>query len=486
MKRTILPALMSVLLFSGCNKWLDVKPSAQSNDTQIFGDADGVKTAVNGLYQGISTGDLYGRELTWGLNSALGQDYNVTKIRNEHVQVTNLAFTNSALVPVISGIWANSFNVIANCNKIIGEVKGKEDAFFPQGLTEKNLILGEAIAIRALMHFEMLRLFAPAPLNDRAGRYMPYQSVYPTRFSPALSTTEIIQRITADLDTAQQLVSANDTILNKNAMSGGLNALLSGSVSANGGLFFSYRMNRLNFVAIHALMARVYLYAGDRVNAKKEAEFVYRGYGPAGRNKWFAFTSEVNSKGPNRYIKLADDILFAAYDPNLAPAIRTYKNTITNPSVMYAIADVPAWFPPTERDYRANIIAADNSSDKWIELTGTTGNNIIPQNFIMPVVRLSEMYYIYSECLYEEGSTSDALKILNEIRIARGKTTNFTDASREGFYTELFNEYRKEFIAEGQTIFAYKRLKRPMMIGTKRIEIDNRFVLPLPDGEINF
>ncbi len=108
------------------------------------------------------------------------------------------------------------------------------------------------------------------------------------------------------------------------------------------------------------------------------------------------------------------------------------------------------------------------------------------QNTLLPVLRFSEIYYIYSECLYEEGNTTDALKIFNELRIARGKTTTFSDASRDGFYNELMNEYRREFIAEGQTVFAFKRLNRNIQIGAKVVPMDNKFVIPLPDGEKNF
>lgn len=474
----IFPVLTALMLLSGCNKWLDVQPTDQVSDKNLFADATGFRNALNGVYQLASTQKLYGRQLTWGLASAMGQDYTSTTIPTEYQQAMLNNYTHSSLVPVSSDIWSTAYTTIANCNKIIGEIENKTPDFFPLKDTEKDLILGEALALRAMLHFDLLRLYAPNPQNDRVRKFIPYQTIYPTKFAAPLTTTEIIKNVVTDLSKAQGLVAKNDTLINRGPMSNKLASLLSGSTAPNGGIFFNYRMNRLNFVAIHALLARVYLYDGDRINAKKEAEYVYKNFGPSGKNKWWSFTTEGNSKGVNLYPKLADDIIMAFYDPNLITAIRDGKGT----TFTFSLAETSSFFPATERDYRLNLVNADFVSNKWLESV-SAGANIVQQNLIMPAIRMSEMYYIYSECLFEENNTVDALKILNEIRLARGKTTVFSDASREGFYNELFKEYHREFLAEGQTIFAHKRLNRSIVIGSKVVEVNGKFILPLPEGE---
>ncbi len=80
--------------------------------------------------------------------------------------------------------------------------------------------------------------------------------------------------------------------------------------------------------------------------------------------------------------------------------------------------------------------------DRYQFTAGTYGSQ---QNTFAPVLRLSEIYYIYSEALYRKGLTADALSILNQVRVARGKINTFTDQSEAGFYNELLNEYRREF-----------------------------------------
>jgi len=473
---------LPVLGVTSCKKWLGVQPSNQISDEELFKDADGIRIALNGIYQNLGDAELYGRQFTWGLNSALGQDYTANTVSLEYQKAMDRNFTDPSIVPGIAKTWGTAYTTIANINKLINVVESKDTSFFPLRAVEKNLILGEALAVRAILHFEILRLFAPAPVNDKAGRYMPYQTTYPAPITPPSTTEEVVQHIITDLTQAQSLVAQNDTLTNKGAMSGKLSTLLSGG-GASGGVFFNYRMNRMNYVAIHALLARVYLYSSDRVNAKKEAEYVYKEFGPTGRLKWWAFTTEANSKGVNRYPKLADDIILAFYDPNLVTNVKNYRGTLT--PLTFALADAPNWFPATERDYRTNLVDAGNVSAKWIETT-SIATNVPQQNPLLPVLRFSEIYYIYSECLYEDGSTTDALKIFNELRIARGRTTTFSDASRTGFYNELMNEYRREFIAEGQTVFAYKRLNRNIQAGTRLVPMDNKFVLPLPDGEKNF
>jgi len=484
MKKTfliILPVL-AVLSLGSCKKWLDVKPSNQISDEELFKDADGIRVALNGIYQNMGDAELYGRQLTWGLNSALGQDYTANTISLEYQKVMDRLFTDPAVTPGTSKTWGTAYTTIANINKLLKVMDTKDSSFFPLRNVEKNLITGEALALRALLHFELLRLFAPAPVNDNAGKYLPYQTTYPAPITAPSSTSDIAKHIIEDLVKAQSLVAQNDTITNKAAMSGKLGTLMLGG-SGVGGVFFGYRMNRLNYVAIHALLARVYLYIGDRTNAKKEAEYVYKDFSPTGRLKWWAFTTEANSKGLNRYTKLADDIILAFYDPNLI--VNTKNARLNGANILtYTLADAANWFPGTERDYRTNLVDAGISA-KWLETT-STAQNVPQQNTLLPVLRFSEIYYIYSECLYEEGNTTDALKVFNELRIARGKTTTFSDASRDGFYNELMNEYRREFIAEGQTVFAFKRLNRNIQIGTKVVPMDNKFVIPLPDGEKNF
>lgn len=75
---------------------------------------------------------------------------------------------------------------------------------------------------------------------------------------------------------------------------------------------------------------------------------------------------------------------------------------------------------------------------------------------MVPGIRLSEMYYIMGEYFARKGEYSQAGKMLDEVRYARGiLTTNMENSigSLEGFHTELLKDMRKEFVGEGQMFF---------------------------------
>ncbi len=67
------------------------------------------------------------------------------------------------------------------------------------------------------------------------------------------------------------------------------------------------------------------------------------------------------------------------------------------------------------------------------------------QNTIIPVIRLSEVYYIYSEMLFKDGQVNQALDVLNQVRNARGNLSTFNLTDEPSFYEELLAEYRREF-----------------------------------------
>lgn len=72
----------------------------------------------------------------------------------------------------------------------------------------------------------------------------------------------------------------------------------------------------------------------------------------------------------------------------------------------------------------------------------------------MPLIRLSEMYYIAAEC---EPKVSDGNSWLNQIRTLRG-LPEITITDENELMSKLRIEYLREFWGEGQIFFMYKRL----------------------------
>ncbi len=59
---------------------------------------------------------------------------------------------------------------------------------------ERKMITGEAYACRALIHFELLRLFAPAPVNDDGRAYIPYIESYPVLSATKLGVKPVLEK----------------------------------------------------------------------------------------------------------------------------------------------------------------------------------------------------------------------------------------------------------------------------------------------------
>jgi hypothetical protein len=106
---------------------------------------------------------------------------------------------------------------------------------------------------------------------------------------------------------------------------------------------------------------------------------------------------------------------------------------------------------------------------------------------IVPVARISEMYYIVAECSNALGDLPTGLSYLNRVRSARGlnplTATNVPDGV--ALSAEITKEYKKEFIQEGQTFFYYKRLNKDLKTesGTTVTVPANAYVFPIPDKE---
>ena len=145
-----------LLPLGGCSNWLDVIPEDSVDEKDLFSTGEGYRNALNGVYRQMSQTSMYGQQMSWGFIDVLGQLYNTQKLSNYSaygIAGKNYAYRDETVKSVIQVIWSNTYNSIANCNNIVGRITGEE-----------------ALALRAFLHFDLLRLWAPAPVTNPSGK----------------------------------------------------------------------------------------------------------------------------------------------------------------------------------------------------------------------------------------------------------------------------------------------------------------------------
>ena len=468
-----------------CNDWLEVDSDSQVVQEDLFSTGDGFRTALNGVYRLLGQEALYAKELNWGLLSVLGQNYESSRLPDAYRMLSEGYYDEDQSLDVIDPIWSQGFKLIANCNNLIQNTMAKDTSFFAEGKIEKDLILGECFGLRAMMHLDLLRLFAPAPVADDGMAYMPYITRYPETQPLYLPVSQVLDSIIRDLEYAKQTLVYHDTLYNIDAMSsvgsrmeGGDNSLV------KGGLFFHFRGTRMNYFSASALLARAYLYKGDKENAYRCAFDVYEFNK---RRRWFSFTSSSNlSPSDNNviYRKMYEDILLAAVNNNLYDLYM-----VTSDNTFFYFKNVDNLFGADLDDFRkTKLIETDNSSRRWSQPGGNQESyqikNIVRyQGPLAPIIRLSEVYYIMCECL-SDTDLRTAVDLLEGVRLARGAKTPLSESlTKEQFLEVLYNEIIRESMSEGQSFFMHKRLNRPMYNGEFTIDMTDRYVLPIPYEE---
>ena len=140
------------MIFSSCSDWLDVRPSDEIKEEFLFETGNGYRTALNGIYRKLSTQDLYGQNLSWGIVDALGGMYNmdgVSSVGGGYAiqKISTRAFKDIELVSTTNAMWEAAWNIVANCNNLIQQVESADTTLFYKGEEERNMIWGEAIEI---------------------------------------------------------------------------------------------------------------------------------------------------------------------------------------------------------------------------------------------------------------------------------------------------------------------------------------------------
>lgn len=474
--------LSITLLLCSCNKWLDVKPSDRLSETMLFSTQEGFQNALTGVYMEMNNTSVYGRTMTTEYLDILAQYYYVNT--NKYLPYVNFQYTEENVKGSIESMWNKTYSLICNCNVIIDHCNSDgEKVLTPEYLA---IIKGEALGLRAMMHFDMLRLFGPIYTEQTMStKAIPYSTLSDQSVQPVLSAQEALKKVISDLNEASKLLKENDPIIVNGVMN---------SSDANGN-YLRYRQYRMNYYAVQALLVRAYLWGNDKVNALQTVTALIN---EVESKKIFPFTSSTaitSTTNPDRIF--STEVIFALYNSqrseniyeyNFTPTLGDDSQYILRAGGTYSAGRVTALYNDAN-DYRFKIWASTILDGKEIVYTNkfkepSTNSSF---RFMQPLIRMSEMYLTLAELTDNIDLANDCV---NKIRSHRNCTSIISTSTT--LNSNITSEFRREMIGEGQMFFYYKRfatLKLPD--GTKTGKNNTRsvtianYTMPLPDSEIS-
>lgn len=467
---TIAVVGMTMLSVNACS-WLDVTPQAQVDIDKMFAKPEGFQNALLGVYTSMTRTAQYGQDMTYGFMDVLAQYYTVYNIgSHDYYYVARMNYGNAQSLDRVKAMWLNSYNSIANCNVLLEQLEGKKADFFEGN--EYRLIKGETYALRAYLHFDLFRMFAPVWEKAKGSMTIPYADSFSKKIHSQRSGEEVIRMVLTDLDSAANLLNGADPVQldSYKSMSNHFDDL-----QTAGNVFASYRGFRMNYYAVKALMARVNFYKGDNNKAFQYAEEVIA----AKENGFFKFTSqsEFEESEAKRNVLLLDELIFALDDATVNE--RWFGISKTDDKAFKVEAYKSIY--DRSNDFRINLLSGDKvSSLKYAKLSGA-------KNAKLPMLRISEMYLIAAEAGYNIDKTL-AIGRIGELKENRGCALNMAGYSFEELQEEVLAEARREFLGEGQLFYWYKRLQRDKI---KRGDVNmdmplENYILPLPATEVEF
>lgn len=520
------------LAFASCTDWLDIEPDGQATNDKLTQTSDGYRAMLSGVYKAMTSSNLYGTELQFGIIDCISRQYtwdwytSTDASKTIYNEARSFNYNDNNLRNAIDKIWLDGYNVIANANNLIQSVQNADPEMFTDGEKEKNMILGEAYGCRALMHFDLCRLFAPAPIENEAGDYLPYVDTYPNIQPQAIGVDEFLKDVIKDLQKGRELTAAFDTTALGMTMNSSANARFYDQYdygmegATNPELiddFYKGRGYRLNYYAMTALLARVYQYMGDDDKAYAYADTVMnsKAIGLTGNETpmftnedWWTIQSVGDENEKREDIKVVSTLIFALYCSNSYNDYgldnffqKSSTNSFGNPKWMSLDLEGQEIFknPQTQEDesnsdYRSRYLLfapdfyafQDNKyrlSGKWYCSDDITLRNKNLQT--LPMIRTTEMYYIMAEHKAKIGDYEGAYQILNNIRSNRGLWNPLeTQHDMASFLRDMIRDAQREWISEGQLFYMYKRLGAKLKIGNEiRKYNKSEYMLPIPEDQ---
>ena len=475
-----------LLSFNACDDFLDVNPASEVINDDMFNNPKGAEEALNGIYSRLQGTDLYGDFLLWRLPEILVHHFNPVKSIQKEFATYN--YENSSVESRMKQLWIGIYEIIGYVNNAIINIERNQEKLQP--LT--NVYLGEAYGLRAYLHLELLKYFAPHVETYGSERGIPYVTTYSFEHPEFKTVNECYKLIEADLLKAKDLLKLDQEELFPNAPR---------EFGADSyGTFLRTRESHMNFYAVTALLARCYWLCGDLDNAKVQAdELIDSGKFPLSESgeiinliagtlspKESIFglysTDFITSTDNSFYTYNTTSTLLHYVNGNI-----TYEEPLDSIYGKYLGGNANAdsrknWFFNVEGTESENFV-------KWVDVTYLKDHDNTPRSRKLvegiSLLRITEMYYIAAEALLTKGE--DPSQYIDPVLNSRGLTKlGERDPVIIPDLDFLKNERHKEFFGEGMRWLEMKKYNMEIKSNYENLTLpasNDIYVIPIPEDE---
>ena len=471
--KTLFAAGVIVLLSaSSCKKdFLELAPISQQNGNNFYKTAEDMKNALTAAYGGLQYGGLYYSSM-----------HVIGDLRSDNTEITNPNagadlqavdnFTNLPTTSTSSITWAGHYQAIQNTNIVIEKIEP-----VAMDATLKARYTGEAKFLRALMYFNLVRIFGDVPLVTKVINNPQEGYDYGRE-----STANVYAQIIADLQAAEASLPFEYTGVDIGRATKGAAMSLLGKVY----------LTQKNWNLAAAKLKEV---IDQTASNKYQLLPTYAGvFGIANENnresifevQFKRASTGEGSPFTNQFAPIGSGTAVVSVGNPLGQNIPT-----ANMNNAYETGDLrKAVSMRTSYVLGANTV----NHNYVVKYSGTPAANLDSDNNWI-VLRYADVLLMYAEALNEQGYVADgpAFTYLNQIRTRAGlpsKTSNNANAAlrvanQADFRLAIEQERRIELAFEGHRWFDLIRTDRALaVLGASGMQPHHN-VFPIPQTQID-
>ncbi|MBA9076257.1 MULTISPECIES: RagB/SusD family nutrient uptake outer membrane protein [Rufibacter] len=446
----------AVMLTSCSDDFLDTFPTDKAAESTAFESTKNARVALNGIYSalykqqdGSQTRDGYTSMMIY--IDFMGEDIvhsasGTTYFRNAHRWTDHRSETG------VVNEWAYRFyyRIIANTNLIINNIDE-----VPGDIKDKNAIKGEALALRAWAHFNVVQLYGirydktNTPNAQLGVPIMTQNSVEP---QARATVEEVYAQVNTDLDQALSLLVSTNEPSNK---------------------------THLHLKSVKGIKARVALTMQDWDNAAKYAAEAREGYtlmtnaeylsgfnnmgSGVVQGEWMWGARQLDTQVPTYggwFVYMSSNVSSSHTRPNPKKINTKLYNALASTDVRKKL-----WWNGTAADavnFPGVINAATGQTDvsavrrAYMHKKFVTANPAVASGDI-PFMRAAEMYLIEAEAHARAGRSEEAQTALFPLAVNRNPSYVKSTKTGADLIEEIMIQRRVELWGEG---FRFTDLKR--------------------------